>query len=101
LSYLDIAGSPAHLRYLIRRLRQHAPGAPIILGLWPVGDPTVQDPKVQQMVGADVYVPGLRGAVDAAVAALRAAPSTVAAGAAPVSFATSTADPKTEPHPVP
>ena len=35
ISYLDISGSPAHLRYLIRRLKQKAPGIPILVGLWP------------------------------------------------------------------
>ena len=36
ISYLEISGSPAHLRYLLRRLRQRLPPhAPILVGLWP------------------------------------------------------------------
>jgi hypothetical protein len=33
LSYLD-AGSPAHMRYTVRRLRRKLPGAQIVLGCW-------------------------------------------------------------------
>jgi hypothetical protein len=69
LSYLDLTGSPAHLRYLIRRLRQRVPGATIIVGLWPDADPILNDAGMQQAVGADVYVRSLREAIDAAVAA--------------------------------
>ena len=34
VSYLDIAGTPSHLRYLMRRLRQRLPQALILIGLW-------------------------------------------------------------------
>ena len=34
VSYMETTGSPAHLRFLLRRLRQRAPGAAIILALW-------------------------------------------------------------------
>jgi predicted PurR-regulated permease PerM len=34
ISYAEATGSPAHLRFLMRRLRQRAPGAVIILALW-------------------------------------------------------------------
>ena len=34
ISYAEPTGSPAHLRFLLRRLRQRAPGATIILALW-------------------------------------------------------------------
>ena len=34
ISYAEATGSPAHLRFLLRRLRQRAPGAVIILALW-------------------------------------------------------------------
>ncbi|NEL40712.1 MAG: AI-2E family transporter, partial [Xanthomonas perforans] len=33
LSYLEIGGTPSHLRYLIRRLRREAPDAAILVGL--------------------------------------------------------------------
>ncbi|MEP6918487.1 MAG: AI-2E family transporter [Acidobacteriota bacterium] len=99
LSYLDVAGSPAHLRYLIRRLRQHTPGAPIILGLWPAADATLQDPKARQMVGADVYVPTLRDGIAAALTALRAAAAAPAAHPEPAALAQSVAVQNAEPRP--
>ena len=38
VSYLD-AGSPAHMRYTVRRLRRKLPNAQILLGCWmPDGD---------------------------------------------------------------
>jgi predicted PurR-regulated permease PerM len=37
ISYGEATGSPAHLRFLLRRLRQRAPGAVIILALWTNG----------------------------------------------------------------
>jgi hypothetical protein len=40
ISYAEATGSPAHLRFLLRRLRQRAPGAVIILALWSGDSPT-------------------------------------------------------------
>jgi predicted PurR-regulated permease PerM len=37
ISYGEATGSPAHLRFLLRRLRQRAPGAVVILALWTNG----------------------------------------------------------------
>jgi predicted PurR-regulated permease PerM len=37
VSYLELVGVPAHLRYLIRRLRHRAPHAAVIAGLRPKG----------------------------------------------------------------
>jgi hypothetical protein len=73
LTYLDLSGSPAHLRYLIARLRQRAPGASIILGLWP-GESELADPAIQKVVGADRYVASLREAVEVTRAAVGAQP---------------------------
>jgi predicted PurR-regulated permease PerM len=74
LSYIELAGTPAHLRYLIRRLRQRAPGATVIVGLWPEGEEVLANPDIQRAVGADHYVGTLRGAVEAATAALAHVP---------------------------
>lgn len=63
LSYLDLSGSTSHLRYLVRRLRQHAPGVRIVVGLWPAGDPA-DDTARKQAVGADAYVASLRQALE-------------------------------------
>jgi predicted PurR-regulated permease PerM len=66
LSYLEITGSPAHLRYLVARLRQRAPNALVIAGLWAAGEAGLTDAETQRFVGADRYVTSLREAVDAA-----------------------------------
>lgn len=68
MSYLDISGNPAHLRYLLRRLRQKLPNVPILVGLWPAEDPVLTDQKLGKTVGADHYVSSLRAAVEACVA---------------------------------
>jgi predicted PurR-regulated permease PerM len=73
LSYLDMTGSLSHLRYLVRRLRQHAPGARIIVGLWPAGDVDAGNVSRREAIAADQYVGSLREAVDAVSAAARRA----------------------------
>jgi len=65
ISYLDITGNPAHLRYLLERLKRRAPGVPVLVGLWPVGEKVLTDAVLGREVGADVYVSSLRDAVDA------------------------------------
>ena len=67
LSYVELTGSPAHLRYLVARLRQRAEHVPIIVGLWPEGESVLSDPSLQRTVGADRYVDSLRAAADAAL----------------------------------
>ena len=68
LSYLELSGSPAQLRYLIKRLRQRAPQAAIVAGLWPEGEPMLRDGELQRALGADAYVASLALAVEAALA---------------------------------
>jgi len=64
LSYLNISGSPAHLRYLLRRLRARLPqGTPILVGVWPSEDPALTDTDVQRGIGADYYTKSLGEAV--------------------------------------
>jgi predicted PurR-regulated permease PerM len=63
ISYLEISGTPAHLRYLLRRLRERVPTAPILVGLWPADEAILKDEKLRAMVGADYYVASLREAV--------------------------------------
>lgn len=71
ISYLQLAGSPAHLRYLIRRVRQRAPEARIIVGLWPEGEAAMNDAEIQHTIGADAYAGSLAQAVDKVSDALR------------------------------
>ena len=74
VSYLDISGSPAHLRYLMQRLRQRLPhGAPILVGLWPTQDATLKDKQVQRSIGADYFTSSLVDAVNACTEAARKA----------------------------
>lgn len=62
ISYLEITGSPARLRYLIRRLRAKAPWARVAVGIWPIGEAALNDISVQQNLGADRYVASLADA---------------------------------------
>ena len=64
VSYLEVSGSPAQLRYLIRRLRQHAPTARIVVGLWPQGEAALSDAQIQHALGADKYVGSLAATVE-------------------------------------
>lgn len=69
VSYLEVTGSPAQLRYLVRRLRAKAPAARIVVGMWPLGEAALSDTAIQQALGADRYVSSLGEAVEAVSAA--------------------------------
>ncbi len=80
VSYLDISGSPSHLRYLMQRLRQRLPrGTPILVGLWPLEDSTLGDKEVQRSIGADYFTSSLAEAVTDCVEAARKAEAALAA----------------------
>lgn len=81
ISYLDISGNPAHLRYLLERLKRRAPGVPVLVGLWPVGEKVLTDAALGRAVGADVYVSSLRDGVEACLRAAQATPGLGAAAA--------------------
>ena len=67
LSYVELLGSPAQLRYLIKRLRQRAPDARIIAGLWAEGEAVLNDTDLQNMIGANRYVGSLQQMIDAVI----------------------------------
>ncbi len=69
VSYLDIAGSPSHLRYLIQRLRRRLPGVPVLVGLWPAEDAVLHEERVRAVIGADYYATSLGEAVGFCVGA--------------------------------
>jgi predicted PurR-regulated permease PerM len=73
IAYLELTGSPAELRYLIKRLRQRAPAAKIIVGLWPEGEVILSDETIQHAVGADLYAASLRASADAVIKAIKSA----------------------------
>jgi hypothetical protein len=63
LSYFGSAGNPAHVRYLIRRLRRVMPTARFIAGFWMLRD---QDEKAEEWraaVGAHLVATSLSQAV--------------------------------------
>ena len=64
MSYLEVSGSPPHLRYTVRRLRQKLPGSSILVGLWPAGDAALTDQGMRAQIGADYYARSLQEAVD-------------------------------------
>lgn len=79
LCYLELGGTPSHLRYLLRRLRQHMPSAHLLVGLWPAEQAILTDDRLRSAVGADVYTSSLREAVEACLEAARAEPQPIAA----------------------
>jgi predicted PurR-regulated permease PerM len=79
LCYLEIGGTPSHLRYTLRRLRQRLPAARLVVGLWPVEQAILTDDRLRAAVGADVYTSSLREAVEACLEAARAEVQPVAA----------------------
>jgi len=94
ISYLDISGSPSHLRYLMKRLRRRLPDAPILVGLWPSEDDALRDDRVRAVIGADYYSTSLREAVNSCVeAAGKASDEAGGAGATPAPHACHTQNP--------
>ncbi len=79
LCYLEIGGTPSHLRYLLRRLRQRLPAARLLVGLWPAEQAILTDDRLRAAVGADAYTSSLREAVEACLEAARAEIQPVAA----------------------
>ncbi|UHC15457.1 AI-2E family transporter [Methylobacterium currus] len=74
ISYLEISGTPAHLRYLVQRLRRRAPEAQVLVGLWPADDAVLSDPGARASLGADHYAVSLREGVEACLEAVRDVP---------------------------
>ncbi|KMO28461.1 AI-2E family transporter [Methylobacterium aquaticum] len=75
ISYLEISGTPAHLRYLVQRVRRRAPEAQVLVGLWPADDAVLSDPGARASLGADHYAVSLREGVEACLEAVRDVPA--------------------------
>jgi predicted PurR-regulated permease PerM len=72
--YLDLAGAPANMRHLIRRLRERLPqDAPILVGLWPAEDPILKDEALRSSIGGDYLVCSLGQVVSSCAEAARKA----------------------------
>jgi hypothetical protein len=66
ISCLELFGTPSHLRYLLRRLRQRLPrNVPVLVGLWPDGEEILHDERLRAAVGADYYTSSLHETVEA------------------------------------
>ncbi len=74
LCYLEVSGAPAHLRFLLRRLRQRFPTQPILVGLWSAEDVIMRDDRLRSELGADHYVSSLQQAVEACLKAASGPP---------------------------
>ncbi|KAA5611922.1 AI-2E family transporter [Rhodovastum atsumiense] len=72
-TYLDIAGTPSHLRYLLRRLQARLPGAPTLVGFWPAEAAVLRDEQLRAALGASTYTTTLRDTVQACLEAARKA----------------------------
>ena len=70
VSYLELAASPAHVRYLMQRLRHRAPQAALVVGLWSPGEAEVSESGLQNTPGNVRHVASLREAIEATLAAL-------------------------------
>jgi predicted PurR-regulated permease PerM len=64
LCYLDLTVVPAHLRFLLRRLRLHLPDQPVVLGLLPAELPAAEQTELLAATGADRVSSSLRGLVE-------------------------------------
>ena len=84
VAHLEVEGSPTHLRYLVRRLRQRLPSAEVVVGIWPQDAPVITDERLRAAVGADYYTRSLRETVDVCLDAARKVqvPATATANAA-------------------
>jgi predicted PurR-regulated permease PerM len=69
VSYLELTGSPSHLRYLLRRLRRRLPEASILVGYWPVEEEILTDARIRAAIGADYYTSSLHNTVEACLEA--------------------------------
>jgi predicted PurR-regulated permease PerM len=81
VSYLELTGSPSHLRYLLRRLRQRLPEASILVGYWPAEEEILRDARIRAAIGADYYASSLHDTVEACLEVVHKA----SAGEEPVS----------------
>jgi hypothetical protein len=72
LSYLGLGTGPAHIRYLVRRLRRILPeGTVILVAYWEQTENTERVEALLDMVRADAYATTLPEAVETCVRAAR------------------------------
>ena len=83
LSYFGSTGNPAHVRYLIRRLRRVMPNARFLAGFWLLAGDDARAEEWRTAVGADLVATSLSQALEVCVteAKAHAAPTKTTAGA--------------------
>jgi predicted PurR-regulated permease PerM len=81
LSSLDIAHSPAHWRYSIRRLRRRLPQAKALAGLWGHDKLEASAEELRASAGADLYAYSLRETIGVCIEAVRCSAAADAATA--------------------
>jgi len=64
LSYFGSAGNPAHVRYLIKRLRRVMPNARFLAGFWMLPGQDTKAEEWRGAVGADLVATSLSSALD-------------------------------------
>jgi predicted PurR-regulated permease PerM len=64
ICYVDDFGSPSHLRFLLRRLRQRVPEAFLMALVWPSDHPVLRDGSLRASLGADQYLSSLQHAIE-------------------------------------
>jgi predicted PurR-regulated permease PerM len=62
--HLELLGSPAQLRFLVRRLRQRAPHATLVAGFWSSGQDDLPALEDQTLIGADRHVASISAAIE-------------------------------------
>jgi len=67
LSYFGSAGNPAHVRYLIKRLRRVMPNARFLAGFWMLLGNDVKAEEWRAAVGADLVATSLTHALEICV----------------------------------
>jgi predicted PurR-regulated permease PerM len=63
IAYAELSGSPSHMRYLLRRVRQKFPSCPVLVGFWDPDDSLLGDPAAQGLAGATLLASSLLDAV--------------------------------------
>ena len=64
LCYVELAGDPTRLRYLLRRVRQQLPRALVVVGLWPGDLGGLPDDRLRAAIGGDHVSATLTETVD-------------------------------------
>jgi predicted PurR-regulated permease PerM len=76
ITYVEIFGTPSHLRYLIRRLRGKLPTAPFLVGFWAPEAGGAREAEGRTLIEADYYSTSLQETVDCCVRAAEHAAQT-------------------------